>query len=169
MQNNNAYIDGRSLTTVTLSPHWFQWIIDNLMGILVCGLSFWVFAAASFPYHRYFSIVWVIVSFYLLYRMIWFARIEYVVTSEQLILLMGVISHSTDYVELYRVIDYQQSQSVLQQMAGLKTVIIYSGDRNNPKVELIGMRVKEDVVSFIRQRVEINKRRKGIYEITNRF
>lgn len=164
-----SYIEGQPLTTLTLSPHWFQWIIDNLSGILVCGLSFWVFALCSFHYHEYFCIVWLFVSLYLLYSIVGFARIEYVVTSEQLILLRGVVSHSTDYVELYRVVDYQQSQNVLQQVARLKTVIIYSGDRNNPKVELIGMRAQDDVVSFIRQRVEINKRRKGIYEITNRF
>lgn len=169
MQNNNSYIDGRSLTTVTMSPHWFQWIIDNLMGILVCCLAFWMFAFATFPYHKCCCVVWLVVSIYLLYRMIWFARIEYVITTEQLILLQGVVSHSTDYVELYRVVDYQQNQSVLQQIAGLKTVVIYSGDHNNPKVELTGMRAKEDVVAFIRQRVEYNKKRKGIYEITNRF
>ena len=80
----------------------------------------------------------------------------------------GVLSHSMDYIELYRVVDYQQHQSLPQQLFGLKTVTIYSGDRNNPKLDMIGVKVKMDIVSEIRKRVEFNKKRKGVYEITNR-
>lgn len=79
-----------------------------------------------------------------------------------------VFSHSTDYVELYRVVDYQQSRSLPQQLFGLKTVTIYSGDRNNAKLDMIGIKASNDIVSEIRCRVEFNKKNKGIYEITNR-
>jgi hypothetical protein len=37
-----------------------------------------------------------------------------------------------------------------------------------PRLDLIGMRERLDVVGEIRIRVEWNKTRKGIYEITNR-
>ena len=57
-------------------------------------------------------------------------------------------------MELYRVIDYQQHRSLMQQLTGLKTVIIYSGDRNTPVMELVGMKEKDDVVGEIRRRVE---------------
>ena len=40
-------------------------------------------------------------------------------------------------------------------------------DRNSPKLDLIGIRCGNDIVAIIRERVEINKRKKGIYEITN--
>lgn len=105
---------------------------------------------------------------YLFYQVIYLARIEYIVTSDQIIFLHGVISHSTDYMELYRVIDYQQQRSLMQQITGLKTVIIYSGDRNTPVMHLIGMRNNVDVVAEIRKRVEYNKQMKHIYEITNK-
>ncbi len=55
-----------------------------------------------------------------------------------------------------------------EQIFGLKAVTIYSGDRNNSVVNMIGIKEADDVVSEIRMRVEFNKRRKGIYEITNR-
>ena len=96
-------------------------------------------------------------------------RMRYVITEEQIIIHHGVFSHSTDYVELYRVVDYSQHQTLLQQIFGVKTVSIYSGDRNNPKLDMIGIPVKTDVVGLVRWRVEDNKKRKGIYEITNRF
>ena len=94
---------------------------------------------------------------------------KYVVTDEQLIFLHGVFQHSTDYMELYRVIDYQQNRTLLQQLFGLKTVTILSGDRNMSRLDIIGVLENENVVSEIRKRVEYNKRMKSIYEITNRF
>ena len=36
------------------------------------------------------------------------------------------------------------------------------------KLDIYGVKEKLDVVAIIRERVEYNKRRKGIYEITNR-
>lgn len=62
----------------------------------------------------------------------------------------------------------KQHQTVTQQLVGLKTVTIYSGDKNNSKVNLVGIRESEDIVSAIRLRVEVNKRIKGVYELTNR-
>lgn len=41
-------------------------------------------------------------------------------------------------------------------------------DRTNPQLDIYGVKEKLDVVKIIRERVEYNKRRKGIYEITNR-
>ena len=94
---------------------------------------------------------------------------RYVVTDEQLIFLHGVFQRSTDYMELYRVVDYQQNRTFLQQLLGLKTITILSGDRNMNRLDIIGVRETENIVSEIRHRVEYNKRMKSIYEITNRF
>lgn len=53
-------------------------------------------------------------------------------------------------------------------LAGLKTVSIYSGDRTTPRLDIIGVKANDDIVAVVRERVEYNKLRKGIYEITNR-
>ena len=76
--------------------------------------------------------------------------------------------HQTDYMELYRVVDYQQHRSFLQQLTGLKTVTITSGDRNLPSLDIIGVEDDEEIVQEIRIRVEYNKQLKHIHEITNR-
>ena len=57
----------------------------------------------------------------------------------------------------------------MQQMAGLKNVVIYSMDRNTPVLTILGMKGKLGLIDCIRERVEANKKRKGIYEITNRM
>lgn len=58
--------------------------------------------------------------------------------------------------------------TLLEQLFGLKTVSIYSGDRTNPRLDIYGIRDNLDLVSLIRERVEYNKQLKGVYEITNR-
>ena len=78
-----------------------------------------------------------------------------------------MLVRKVDYMELYRVVDFQEHQSLMQQLCGLKTVRIFSTDRNTPRLDLTGMRRKNDIVPLIRGRVEYNKRKKGIYEITN--
>ena len=118
-------------------------------------------------WHEYFIYAALFLVIYLFCQLLSLLRTEYVITSEQIIILHGVLSHSTDYVELYRVVDYKQHRSLPQQIFGLKTVTIYSGDRNNSVVNMIGIKEADDVVSEIRMRVEFNKGRKGIYEITN--
>ena len=94
-------------------------------------------------------------------------RIRYRIGSEQLVCERGLLVRKVDYMELYRVVDFQEHQSLMQQLCGLKTVRIFSTDRNTPRLDLTGMRRKDDIVPLIRGRVEYNKRKKGIYEITN--
>lgn len=165
------YIDdvANPYNTVVLQPSWLQYIIIELPALLLCSCFFVVFCYLDFPYHYLFGLPWLLTLLYLGYRALYMHRIRYVITDEQIVIHHGVVAHSTDYVELYRVVDYSQKQSLLQQLLGIKTVTIYSGDRNNPKLDMIGLPVNSDVVGLIRFRVEINKKRKGIYEITNRF
>ena len=80
----------------------------------------------------------------------------------------GVFHREVDYQELYRVVDFNESQTFMQQLFHLKTVSIYSGDRTTPRLDIIGVPMKENLVTAIRERVETNKRRRSIYEITNR-
>lgn len=152
---------------ISIRPQWKQLVITQLPYILLLPAA--IAAAILFPaIWLAFSVLAAVILLYLIYKILYLARIEYVLTGEQLIFLHGVITHSTDYMELYRVIDYQQNRTLMQQMAGLKTVTVFSGDRNTPRLDLMGISEKVDVVGEIRRRVEYNKERRHIYEITNR-
>lgn len=155
---------------LSLRPHWAQFTINQLHWLILCLVTFTIYCCGGkFLFHVIFLYLGIFLVLYLGYQVLYLARMEYIVTSDQIIFLHGVISHSTDYMELYRVIDYQQHRSLMQQLTGLKTVVIYSGDRNTPVMQLIGMKEKDDVVKEIRRRVEYNKQLKHIYEITNRM
>lgn len=103
----------------------------------------------------------------MIYRLIYLKRIRYHVGSEQLTAEHGVFQRSIGYIELYRVVDFHEQQSLLQQIFGLKTVTVLSMDRTTSKLELTGLPKRINIVDIIRERVEFNKQRKGIYEITN--
>ena len=77
---------------------------------------------------------------------------------------MVYLIRKSDYIELYRVVDFSENRGIVEQLFGLKTVSIFSGDRSNPKLDIFGIRERIDVVGIIRERVEYNKQRKGIYE-----
>ena len=154
---------------LSLRPHWLQFSINQLGWLILCLIAFTVYFNFHFIMVNIFMYIGIAILLYLLYQVIYLARMEYIITSDQIIFLHGVISHETDYMELYRVIDYQQHRSLMQQLTGLKTVIIYSGDRNTPVMNIIGMKDEMDVVAEIRKRVEYNKQLKHIYEITNRM
>lgn len=94
-------------------------------------------------------------------------RIRYILSPEQLICRHGILQVHTEYVELYRVVDYQESQSMLERLVGVKRITVISGDRTTPQLLLLGIPQERDLVGQIRTRVEENKQMKGIHEITN--
>ena len=161
-----------AIDTIQLRPHLLQYFINEWWYALLCVMSFAIagldmMEGSTIPC----LLMWlgILLALYLAYQLMYMLRMRYVVTEEQLIFLHGVFQHSTDYMELYRVVDYQQNRTLLQQLLGLKTVTILSGDRNMRRLDIIGVCEKENIVSEIRKRVEMNKRMKSIYEITNRF
>lgn len=148
-------------------PHTGQFVIDELPTLVLCcaglvygGMDGMPFTALAVPLS-------LLLFLLLLYRFICIRHIRYRVGAEQLVCEQGIIRRKVDYMELYRIVDFSEHQSLLQQLCGLKTVSIFSTDRNTPRLDLIGIRHKEDIVTLIRERVEYNKQKKGIYEITN--
>ena len=71
-------------------------------------------------------------------------------------------------MELYRIIDYQEKQDIIQQMMGIKDVIIVSGEKSHPILRIYGIKNNLDIIGYINTRVEQAKKERKIYEITNR-
>lgn len=154
---------------LAIRPHWMQFCIGEIHWMLLAAVLMTAYLMTSFLFHNILAyLAWAIIIF-LLYRMLYISRIQYIVTEEQIMYLHGILSHQTDYMELYRVVDYQQNRTFMQQLTRLKTITIMSGDRNMPVLNIIGVREDEDLVQEIRRRVEYNKKQKSIYEITNRM
>ena len=154
--------------TFRIKPHWIQFIIDQLPWIIICTIAFLYGGDDTLPYRKWLLLGAMAMMLYLLWKALEMYRTEYVVTGEQLIYRHGVLFHADDYMELYRVVDYQENRTPMQQLTGLKSILLLSGDRTLPRLRMIGIRGSSRILEEIRTRVEFNKQRRGIYEITNR-
>jgi uncharacterized membrane protein YdbT with pleckstrin-like domain len=104
----------------------------------------------------------------LIYRLFYLRSMKFTIMAEQIIYEHGVFHKTRDFLELYRVVDFQEDSTFVQQIFSLKTVKIYSGDRSTPRLDLLGMDKDDNLIPTIRERVSANRKRNGIYEITNR-
>lgn len=158
----------RRYNIITLRPHWAQYIISQGMSFIISCALFLVAGHDCITYKMPFVVLGGVMTCIMFYRCLYLNKLRYIITSEQLIIQHGVLTRTSDYIELYRVVDFSENRDILEQLFGLKTVWIFSGDRSNPKLDIYGVKERLDVVRIIRERVEYNKKRKGIYEITNR-
>ena len=152
---------------ILLRPHTGQFVIDELPLMFVCMAGLVDGGREGLPLSSMARGVSLFLLLVVLYRFIYLRRIRYRVGEEQLVSEHGIFIRRVDYMELYRIVDFQDRQRLLQQICGLKPVRMLSMYRTTPCLDLIGIRRRNDIVAIIRERVEINKRKKGIYEITN--
>ena len=154
---------------IIIKPHWMQFVINELHLLVLISVGFVYAGIDDAVLSTLVFVLSVLLSLCLAYRMVYLCRMRYVISNEQLVFEHGVFHREVDYQELYRVVDFNESQTFMQQLFRLKTVSIYSGDRTTPRLDIIGVPMKEELVTTIRERVETNKRRRRIYEITNRY
>ena len=110
-----------------------------------------------------------IFSLMLIYSFVYIRSIEYRITDQQIIIEQGVFKHSTDYMELYRVIDFNEHRNIMQQICALKTITIYAGDKNMPTLNIIGVKNHYDIITELRSRIIYSRELFKIYEVTNRI
>lgn len=109
--------------------------------------------------------VWVLVVLLALGRWLVRRATKYVLTSERLRLTTGILSTTTDDVELRRVRDSGVVRPFFQRIVGLGDVRITSADPSHPRVTLHAVRDPDKVQETLRALVEGMIRRHGVREI----
>lgn len=104
---------------------------------------------------------------YLTFELFQIKHTTWIINESQLIYKRGVFAIKTDYMELYRVNDYKEEQSLAQRLIGLKKVVVFTTDRTMPVLNLFGIDNEVDVISYLRENVEQSKKERRIYEIAN--
>lgn len=153
--------------TIRLKPVYRQAIANVFLHILAFIIAFFAAGMTEGFINMALTGVMIVLAVVILYRICYIRSMEYIITGEQLIFQHGIFVHSTEYMELYRVIDYVQMKNFMQQMLDIKTITILSGDRTLPALNIVGVPGSLSIVTEIRRRVEYNKKRRGVYEITN--
>jgi uncharacterized membrane protein YdbT with pleckstrin-like domain len=86
-------------------------------------------------------------------------------TTERLLVTRGILSKTTDTLELYRVRDIQVTQPLWLRLFGLHNVHLITADTSTPCVALNYMPVATGLPDQFRTQVEANKMRKRVREV----
>ena len=147
----------------TLKPDEPQ--ITNFRVFLVCGLTFFLVVAISSALWHGLAFLLVVPIFIALWRWIKTRCIVYELTSERLLLTAGVLSKSTDTLELYRVKDIRIEQPFFLRLFGLCNILLHTSDNTTPLVVLPAMPARADLQDLIRNNVERCRVAKGVREV----
>lgn len=118
--------------------------IRNLGYFLICGLFCFL----------------VVPVFMGLWRWLQTRCTRYELTTERLVFSSGVLSKTTDQVELYRIRDYRLEQPLFLRLFGLSNVILVGTDRTDEVIVLEAVKDGAGIVSSTRQCVEELRRLK---------
>jgi uncharacterized membrane protein YdbT with pleckstrin-like domain len=91
--------------------------------------------------------------------------IRWVLTTERLRVVRGILSRSTEEVELARVRDVSFEQSLAQRALGIGTVTVVGTDVSAPEVILHDVEEPEQVKELIRQAVREQRRRHRVRQV----
>ena len=152
---------------IILRPSWRQFIADELLALLAAAAMLVLGGLDGIPLSSVFFCIGLALVFLMYYRFVYLRGMRYTITEEQLVYEHGVFTRSRDYVELYRIVDYDERRGFMQMLLGLKTIIIHSGDRTTPKLDIIGVLERENIISELRERVAYNRSRMNIHEFAN--
>jgi hypothetical protein len=93
--------------------------------------------------------------------------IRWVLTTERLQVVRGILSRSTEEVELTRVRDVSYEQNLAQRALGIGTVTVVGTDATSPTVVLHDVEEPEAVKEMIRQAVRDQRRRHRVRQVEN--
>jgi hypothetical protein len=91
--------------------------------------------------------------------------IRWVLTTERLQIVRGLLSRSTEEIELTRVRDVSVEQSLAQRALGIGTITLIGTDATAPMVTLHDVEEPEQVKELIRQTVRDQRRRNRVRQV----
>lgn len=97
-----------------------QFVINELPLLLLCPIGLIYAGMDGLPLTHLILALTLILSLILLYRFIYLKRMTYSVGNEQFVFEYGVFHRKVDYLELYRIVDFNEHQTFIQQLCGLK-------------------------------------------------
>lgn len=114
-----------------------------------------------------FSSIFLIIALFLLlrvaYGIIYYRMILIEIFPDRLSIKEGVFTHSKNFLELYRVKDYEVSQSFFMRIFSLMNITLHTSDKTSPILHIVGV-PKSNIVEIIRDKVETQRKLKGVRE-----
>ena len=86
----------------------------------------------------------------------------YRLTTERLLTERGILSKTTDTLELYRVRDQQVTASIFERLFGLQTITLLTGDTSTPRIVLDCVPASAGLADKFRTQVEDTRQKKRV-------
>lgn len=150
-----------------LTPSFKMFVVDNFYpGCVMCIAA--LLSGTREPLVSSVSIIAALAIFLkLLYSLWYYTTVKWTVTDTQLVVRSGIFMHTVNYLELYRVVDFTEEQTFLQQLFHIKDVVIMSTDRSHPVLRVYGIHTDVELISYIKPLVTKCRKENYIYEIAN--
>jgi len=107
----------------------------------------------------------IIVLIRLAYRIVKTSCMRYEITPEELEYHSGIFNRKHEYIELYRVKDFEINRPLIYRLFGRGNLILYTSDKTTPEFWLHAIREPEETYTILRAFVERNRRLKHVYEV----
>ena len=92
-----------------------------------------------------------------------FTFTKYTINDERLIIKRGFLNTTEDTCYLYKIIDTRINRSLFERMVGLGTVVCYTGDTTDKKIELKHIKHSKEVSDYlIGQTEEMRRKRRTL-------
>ena len=98
--------EGNTYKEVSLRPNWRQLLIDEGLSILGALALLIAGGLDAVPYRSVLLGVGLLLVLKICYSLVFLRKMVYTITGEQLVYEHGVFTRSRDYIELYRVVDF---------------------------------------------------------------
>ena len=89
---------------------------------------------------------------------------KFTVTSQRIIVEKGVLSKTTNELELFRVKDFRLDQPFILRLVGLSNIVLITSDRTNKYVVIKGVKDGKSLIEEIRTLVDKRRDEKGVVE-----
>lgn len=165
---NKRYYDTLTMPNLSHRSNILGFVANDLAEIILCIIGWYVaINVSSEDYFGYAVIIMVLCSFCLFLHCQYITTQKYHIGIEQLMYQRGFLSLRRDYIEMYRIVDFEESRTLLEIILGMKTVTIYACDRTMPCLRIIGVPKDMNIIDTIRERIIRCRKMNGIYEIAN--
>jgi uncharacterized membrane protein YdbT with pleckstrin-like domain len=91
--------------------------------------------------------------------------IRYEITTGELKHSHGILSRRYEFIELYRIKDFQVNRPLIYRLFGLGDLMVYTSDKTSPIFWLRAIQSPGSIYAILRDRVERNRREKHVFEV----
>jgi len=136
-----------------------SWVLGGVLSVaaLVAGI---MFPVVLIPMIIAILLIWVILGLMLAYKKL---GVHYALSTQRFIHRSGILSRTTDRLEVIDIDDVTFVQGLVQRMLGVGTIQISSSDRTHPELYLYGIDDVHTVAEQIDDVRRKERRRRGLH------